>query len=175
MIYFLITIILDFVFSLFISSTYQDISIFFPVLFIASVPVLYHLLNNKKLFLFLLVIIGIIYDFLFSDIFLVNSYYFILYGLFVYSYYQNHYLGIINIILISILGVVCYDVFVFFILVLTKYSVFDINELYYKVSRSLFISFVYVVLSIIALKSRIFGHRKRRKRVKNNIFIHNMF
>ena len=63
----------------------------------------------------------------------------------------------------------------FFILVLTKYSVFDINELYYKVSRSLFISFVYVVLSIIALKSRIFGHRKRRKRVKNNIFIHNMF
>ena len=175
MIYIFITTILDFVLSLFISSTYQHINTFFPVLFISSVPIIYHVLKNKQLFIPLLVIVGIIYDLLFSDIFLVNSYYFILYSFFVYNYYQNHYSKIINIVLISILGVVVYDIYVFFILIFIKYSLFDINDLYYKIGKSLLINFIYVNLSMVLLKSRIFGFKKRRKRVKKNRLLHNIF
>ena len=175
MIYFFITIFLDFLFSTFISCVFQNINIFFPVVLVSSLPVIYILLKNEKLFFILIIITGIIYDILFSDVVLINSYFFILYGLFINNYYKKHNPKVLNILIISILGIVFYDSFIFFILILIKYSSFEINDLYYKIIRSILINTIYVLLSIILLKSRIFGYKKRRKRDLKRYLLHNIF
>lgn len=174
MIYFFITIFLDFFFSSFISLAYQNISIFFPVLLIGALPVVYVLLKNKKSFFILIVVTGIVYDTIFSDIFLINSYFFILYGLFIYSYYKKHDYRLLNMLLISVLGIVFYDVFIFFMLIFANYSNFVINDLYYKIIRSILINIIYVLLSILLLNSRIFGYKKRRKRKLKGYLFHNI-
>ena len=175
MIYYIISIILDFLLSSFISTTYQNINIFFPVLLVSSLPTFYIILKNKKLFFIIVLITGIIYDTIFSDIFLINSYCFILYSLFINVYYQKHNPKVLNVLLISILGIIFYDAFIFFILILTNYSSFKINDLYYKITRSILINLIYVVISMILLKSRIFGYKKRKKRGLKRNLLHNMF
>ena len=164
MIYLFITVFLDILLSSFISSAYQNINILFPLLFASAIPIIYQIIKNKKAFFILMIIISIIYDTLFSDIFLVNSYYFILYSLLINRFYQKHYPKVLNIILTSIIGIILYDIFIFFILILNNYSSFVINELYYKIIRSILINFLYVSISLIILKSRIFGHKKIRKK-----------
>ena len=164
MIYYFITIFLDFLLSTFISSTYQDLNMFFPLILVGSLPIVYVLLKNKKLFFVLVVISGIIFDTLFSDIFLINSYYFVLYGLFINNYYNKSDVKVLNILLISVLGCVFYDVFIFFLLIFINYSDFKINYLYYKIANSILINIIYVLLSLIFFKSRIFGYKRRKKR-----------
>lgn len=164
MIYFFITFILDILFGLFISVSYQNISILFPCVLVGSFPTFHSLVKNKKLFFVIIVIVGLIYDTLFSDIFLVNTYYFLLYGLFIYVFYRNHEPKLLNLLIISILGVCLYDVFIFFILLLTGYSVFEFSYLCYKIKNTFLINFIYFCFSFILLKSRIFGYKKRKKK-----------
>ena len=104
MIYLIITIFLDIISSVFISTTYQNINIMFPLVIVGSIPVFHNLVKNRKLFFIQIIVLGFIYDTLFSDIFLVNTYYFILYSLYIYIYYENHKPSIINIFLISIIS-----------------------------------------------------------------------
>ncbi len=164
MIYFFITFILDILLGLFISVSYQNISILFPCVLVGSFPVFYNLVKNKKLFFIIVIVVGLIYDMLFSDIFLVNTYYFLLFGFFIYVFYENYGIKLLNLLIISVLGVCFYDVFIFFILLLTGYSIFEISYLGYKIKNTFLINFVYFTFSIILLKSRIFGYKKRKKR-----------
>ena len=136
----------------------------FPLVIVGSIPIFYNLIKNKKIFFISIIVLGFIYDTLFSDILLVNTYYFILYSLFIYIYYENHKTSIINIFLISIIGTIFYDVFIFSVLILTKYSTFDITELYYKIENTIPFNLIYLTISIILLNSRIFPIKKRKKR-----------
>ena len=166
MIYLFISIILDIITSNIITTTYQNINYFFPMILVSSIPITYSLIKNKKIFLIILIILGLIYDLLYSDIFLINTYYFILYYLFLHVFYQNRKTNYFNIILISVLGFIIYDIYVFLILILLDYSYFEIEYLYYKIFHSFILNFLYVIISIIILKSRIFSYKKHRRKVK---------
>ena len=163
MIYLLITAFLDLFCSVFISHSYQNISIFFPSIFIGSFPLFYVVLRKERLFFISISVLGILYDLLFSDIFLVNTYCFLLYGLFVNLFFKEHKANYFSILVISIIGTCFYDVFVFFIIILNNYAVFNINELYYKIRNTFLISFFYSSLSIFVLKSRIYSLKKSKK------------
>ena len=165
MIYLIITIILDVLLSNIIPTTYQNITYLFPSILISSLPVLYLKINNKKLFIIILILIGIFYDLLYSDLSLINLYFFTIYGLIIYNYYKKRKENIINIIILSIIGVISYDIFIFFILVIGKYQNLVIDDLYYKIKNTLFINIIYILLSITTLKSRILTNNKRKKKV----------
>lgn len=162
MLYIIFTIFLDILLSLSISVGYQNINIFFPLLIVGSFPVFYHFIKNKYIFFISIFVIGLIYDLLFSEIFLLNTYYFLLYSFFIYVFYNNNTHSIINILLISIIGTIGYDVFIFFVLILINYSLFNIGDLVYKIERTILVNFVYTSLSILCLKSRIFDYKKRK-------------
>ena len=165
MIYLIITITLDVLLSNIIPTTYQNITYLFPSILISSLPVLYLKINNKKLFIIILILIGIFYDLLYSDLSLINLYFFTIYGLIIYNYYKKRKENIINIIILSIIGVISYDIFIFFILVIGKYQNLVIDDLYYKIKNTLFINIIYILLSITTLKSRILTNNKRKKKV----------
>lgn len=164
MIYLIISFFLDIIFSLSFPLAYQNISYFFPIILISSFTIGYSLIKNKKMFFCLVIIFGIIYDFLYSDIALLNLYYFSLYSLFIYIFYNNKNKSYFNIILISTLGIIFYDFYLFLILNLLNYSVLKIDYLYYKIVHSLFFNIIYILLSVLILKSRIFGYNNYRKK-----------
>lgn len=163
MIYFFITVCLDLFLSTFVSSTYQNISIYFPCVLIGIIPIIYHVFRSKRLFVIVMLILGTFYDLLFSDIFLVNTYYFLLCAVFSYFYFKGHKASFLNIFILSICFTCFYDIFVFFILILTNYSKFTIYELYYKIKNTILINFIYTALVLFLLKSRIFGYKKKKK------------
>ena len=164
MIYIIITTLIDITSSVLISTTYQNINIMFPLIIVGSFPIFYNIIKKKKFFFITITILGIIYDTLFSDVFLINTYYFILYSLFIHAFYQKHNQSIINIVLISVIGTTIYDIFIFFTLILIHYSYFKITDLYYKIENTILFNLIYLVLSIIVLNSRIFAIKKRKKR-----------
>lgn len=164
MIYLIISFFLDIIFSLSFPLAYQNISYFFPIILISSFTIGYSLIKNKKMFFCLVIVFGIIYDFLYSDIALLNLYYFSLYSLFIYIFYNNKNKSYFNIILISTLGIIFYDFYLFLILNLLNYSDLKIDYLYYKIVHSLFFNIIYILLSVLILKSRIFGYNNYRKK-----------
>ncbi len=155
MIYTLISFFLDTLLSLSINSAYQNINIFFPLIFVSSIPISYILIKSKKLFFITYIIFGILFDFLYSDIIFINLYYYLLTGLFCYIFYSNHKITYLNITLISILSFILYDVYIFLILILIGYSNFNISSFFYKISHSVIINISYIIISILILKSRI--------------------
>lgn len=164
MIYLLISLFLDLLLGNILNTTYQHLNYFFPLIFITSLTLSYILIKNYKIFFPTIILIGIIYDTLYSDIFLLNTYYFILSSLFLYIFYKNKSPSILNIILISTSIFLMYDIYIFFTLILLDYSVFKIDYLLYKLIRTFPLNFIYLIISVLILKSRIFGSKKKSLR-----------
>lgn len=163
MIYLLISIILDITASTLITSTYQNINYLFPQILVSSLTISYLLIKNKKLYFIIITLLGLIYDILYSDIFLINTYFFLLQGLFLQAFYKNKEQTPLNVSLISILTFIFYDIYIFFTLILLKEETFKITELYYKISHSLILNIIYITLSLVLLKSRIFTYKNKIK------------
>ena len=148
MIYLIISTIIDLLLSTNITNTYQNLNYFFPLILITSLPISYLLTKNKIIFFIAIIIIGIIYDLLYSDIPLINLYFLILLTLLTKIFYQNKKPTTLNITILTLIGVITYDLYLSLILILTKTQNITINDI------------IYLILSLIILKSRIFGSKK---------------
>lgn len=160
MIYLIISTIIDILLSTNITNTYKDINYFFPLILITSIPISYTLTKNKTIFLILIILIGIIYDLLYSDIILINVYFLVLQTLLINQYYKKNKPNIINIITLSTLGLITYDLYISLILILTKYQTITIKDIIYKETHSIIINIIYLTISLIVLKSRILRNKK---------------
>lgn len=160
MIYLIISTIIDLLLSTNITNTYQNLKYFFPLILITSLPISYLLTKNKIIFFIAIIIIGIIYDLLYSDIPLINLYFLILLTLLTKIFYQNKKPTTLNITILTLIGVITYDLYLSLILILTKTQNITINDIIYKETHSLILNIIYLILSLIILKSRIFGSKK---------------
>ena len=73
MIYFLISLFLDMLLSNILPNTYQNLTYFFPLILLTALPISYLLIRNNKIFFPLVILTGLLYDVLYSDIFLINT------------------------------------------------------------------------------------------------------
>ena len=160
MIYLIISTIIDLLLSTNITNTYQNLNYFFPLILITSLPISYLLTKNKIIFFIAIIIIGIIYDLLYSDIPLINLYFLILLTILTKIFYQNKKPTTLNITILTLIGVITYDLYLSLILILTKTQNITINDIIYKETHSLILNIIYLILSLIILKSRIFGSKK---------------
>lgn len=160
MIYLIISTIIDQLLSTNITNTYQKLNYFFPLILITSLPISYLLTKNKIIFFIAIIILGIIYDLLYSDIPLINLYFLILLTLIIKIFYQNKKPTTLNITILTLIGTITYDLYLSLILILTKSQNITINDIIYKETHSLILNIIYLMLSLIILKSRIFGSRK---------------
>ncbi len=160
MIYLIISTIIDLLLSTNITNIYQNLNYFFPLILITSLPISYLLTKNKIIFFIAIIIIGIIYDLLYSDILLINLYFLILLTFLTKIFYQNKKPTTLNITILTLIGVITYDLYLSLILILTKTQNITINDIIYKETHSLILNIIYLILSLIILKSRIFGSKK---------------
>jgi len=149
----LIIIFLDYLISYFIPSYFNELNLFFPMLTLTFL-VFYFKKNKTKNYLKTVFITGLIYDLLFSYIFLFNTLVFLLFGkillkidkLIRYNYVISLFMLIIFIFL--------YDLILFILVYISGYNVVTINDLIYKFSHSLILNIIFYFLITIIFNNK---------------------
>lgn len=147
-----ITFLIDFLISYFIPFNFNNLNYFYPMLLIVLIVYLYKKIDDKK-YLKLVLIIGIIYDLLYSYIFILNALIFLLFAKIIKKI--NKYIEINNIIsiILIIVFIFLYDLIIFCLVYLTKYNLVTFNDLLYKFSHSIILNISFYIILIIVLKN----------------------
>lgn len=155
-----ITFLIDFLISYFIPFNFNNLNYFYPMLLIVLIVYLYKKIDDKK-YLKLVLLIGIIYDLLYSYIFILNALIFLLFAKIIKKI--NKYIEINNIIsiILIIVFIFLYDLIIFCLVYLTKYNLVTFNDLLYKFSHSIILNISFYIILIIVLKNVKFNKIKK--------------
>lgn len=144
MIYLIVTLFLQIIFN----NLYMGIDGFIPMLFLVSIFFLFFIIS-KRIMIFIILIYGIIFDILYSNIFLLNTLLlFFVYFMF-FLYYKRYCLKISNFIFLSLL------LFYIYTVLACCFEIIKFNNIYIYI----IVNFLYFLISFIVLKSRIFGRK----------------
>ena len=158
----IIVILLDFLLSYFIPNYFNNLNYFYPML---TLTFLVYCYKKNKNYNKIIIITGLIYDLLFSYIFLFNTLIFLLFSkilkkidnLIRYNYLIS--------IIVLILFIFLYDLILFILVYISGYDNINFNDLIYKFSHSLILNITfYILLTIIFYNKKIiFGNNKIRR------------
>lgn len=146
----LLLIILDGIIIYFIPSYMNKLNYFYPMLTISFIPFLY---KEKNSYL-IIIILGIIYDLLYSNIFLYNAVIFLILSMINYriiKYFNN---SLILYVLLSLLNIVLYDSILFLLVIVSNYQSITINDLIYKITHSIILNIMSVFVLYFIFKKR---------------------
>ena len=101
------------------------------------------LLKKDKYYLFKCFGLGVLYDLVFTDLYIVDGIIYLLFGFII----KNIKVNIINNILISVLFIIFYQVLLFIIFNITKYQIYSINELLFIIPHYFIINIIYIIIS----------------------------
>ena len=135
----LITIVLDGLITYYYPSYFNHLNYFYPMLTVSLLSFV-SLINKRYLY----IIIGIIYDLLYSSIFLYNIIVFIIIvniDIKLSKYFKN---SLWLFILLSLLNILIYDLIGFIMVYLTNYQAITINDLIYKIDHSILLNILSV-------------------------------
>lgn len=158
MIYILIffVILLDYLLIYFIPSYFNNLYLFYPMLTLTLTVFLYKKVDNKN-YLKTVFLIGIIYDFLFSYIFLFNSLIFLMFAKLIKKIYKYLRCNLITQIILVICFIFIYDLFLFLLIRISNYNNVLFIDLVYKVKNSILLNITfYCFLYISSRKVKYF-------------------
>ncbi len=159
----LITIGLDYLITYFIPSYFNNLNLFYPMLTLTLIIFLYNKLDNKKYFQTIF-ITGLIYDFLFSYIFLFNSLVFLLFGKIIKKidkFIRCNFL--VNVILV-IVCIFLYDLILFFLVKISNYSIVSFHDLLYKFQNSILLNVIFLLLLNVIFKDKKLNKKNNSKK-----------
>ena len=146
----LLVIVIDGVISYILPSYFNKINYIYPMFTITLIPFLSR--NDNKKNIIYIFIIGLIYNLLYSNIFLFHPLVFIILSkidnLFLKIFKEN----IISYIMLAIINIVFYDSLYYLLIILTAYQVVSINDLLYKIKNSLPINIMSVFVYYFLVK-----------------------
>ncbi|MCI5702105.1 MAG: rod shape-determining protein MreD [Erysipelotrichaceae bacterium] len=150
----IITFLIDYLLSYFIPITFNNLNYFYPMLLIVLIVYLYNKIPRKK-YLKTILILGIIYDLLYSYIFLFNTLVFLLFTNIIKKIDKYLRINLLINIIIIILFIFIYDLILFCLIYLTKYNTITFNNLLYKFSHSIILNISYYFLLNIIVNKKI--------------------
>lgn len=149
--YVIISFILDSLISNLISFNLVDPSHFKTIYSIVSLVIIYNYFDNKKKYLSILVILGILFDIVYTNTFILNIVVFLI------IYIILSYLDFIiptNLITINIKSIVCifsYYILTYIILLLSNYNNYNIKLLGLILIRSIIMTIIYTTISYLIM------------------------
>ena len=150
-IYIIVSFLLDGIISNLIPFSITDPSYFKTIYTVVSLVIMYNYFDNKKKYLIILIILGLLFDIVYTNTFLVNVIIFItLYIILIKIDYQIP----TNIITINIKSIICisfYHILTYIILLLSHYSSYNINFLLLIIVRSIIMTIIYTSISYLIL------------------------
>lgn len=149
----ILTIILDGYITYIYPSYFNNITYLYPML---TLSLIVSISSNKDAYLKYSLIIGFIYDLLYSTIFLYNTLIFLMLAKINKKILNSIRESFIIRIILLILNIIIYDSISFLIVYLTKYNDVTFLSLFYKISHSLILNILSLfVISFILKKYRI--------------------
>lgn len=146
----IIIIILDGIITYFIPSYFNKLNLFYPMLTVTLIPFLFTInLKNYYHFVFLM---GIIYDLLYSNIFLYNALLFLLLSKIdskMIKYFKNNLFFYLT---VAIINIFLYDVISFLLIIITNYQIVTIHDLLYKLKSSIILNLLSVFVFFFLFK-----------------------
>lgn len=143
---FIISFVLEGIASLYLPFLINDLNIYYPSFVLIAIIVLYPIFKNRKkinLFYISILFIGMFYDLVYTDTFLVHSFLFFISGIVVAKYYSRLGYNDYNFLLLCILVITIYNVVFYLLLVLFTDIPFQIYTLLYKLIHSYFLNLFY--------------------------------
>ncbi len=151
-IYLILSFLLEGISSLYISYNLINPSIFMTLYVVVGLVVIYPYFINKKKYIYLVIIFGVLFDIIYTNTLLINLVIFILIYLF------NRLLDEVlpdNIFIINIksyLAVILYYTLTYVIMILTDYASYPISMLFRVYYSNIIMSIIYTTISYIVLR-----------------------
>ena len=151
-IYTIISFLLDGLLSNYISTFMLNPSYLRTIYSIISLVIIFNYFENKNKYLFILIILGILFDIVYTNTFLLNIILFTLIYLFlnIIDYYLPNNIFTINIK--SVISIFIYHIFSYLILLLTHYNNYTFNLLLLILKRSIIMTIIYTTISYLVIK-----------------------
>ena len=151
----LLIVLLDGIIIYFIPSFFNKINYLYPMLTITLIP---FIVKDKKR-IWLVILLGFIYDLLYTNIFLYNTIIFLLLGILnnkIINYFNS---SMFPYILLTILNIIMYDSITFLLVIITNYQDITINDLLYKIKHSLLLNIMSVFIYFFLFNKKLYKHK----------------
>lgn len=149
----IISLILDGLLTNYLPFMINDLSLFTPLLTLVTIFIIYPYFRKKeKKYFIMLLIIGLLYDLLYTNLIFFNAIMFLGIGYISKIIYKNYEINYFNLILYTVLLVVIYEsvtALIFFIFNLVPIT---IPKVVYKITHSLLLNIIYAEIIYIILK-----------------------
>ena len=152
-----VVILLDGIIVYYIPGYFNSINLFYPMLTISLIPFLYS--NNSKKYHQLCFILGIIYDLLYSNIFLYHGLMFLLLSKINFKVMKQFNNNLFLYILLAIINIIFYDTCFYLLITLTNYQIVDLASLLYKIKNSLLLNIMSVFIYYFWFKKTFLSHK----------------
>lgn len=161
-IYLIISFLLDSIISLYIPASISTLSTFKTIYTIISLVVIYNYFENSQKYFILSIIMGLLFDIVYTNTFLLNivlfiTIYFLLTEL---DYIMPNNLLTINIKALS--AIYTYHIITYIILLLTHYNSYTFSILLNILMKSTIMTIIYTTISYLLIK-KIYWHHFDRK------------
>ena len=153
----LIVLILDGIIVYYNNYYFNNLNIFYPMLTISLIPFLFD--NNQKEYYKICFIIGIIYDLLYSNIFLYNGFLFLLLSKIdvkIMKYLKNN---LFLYMMLVIINIIFYDTISFLLIKVTNYQIVTFSDLIYKIENSLLLNIMSSFVFFFLVKKKMGYHK----------------
>ena len=157
-IFLFISIIFDYLYTFFIPSFFNNLNYFYPMFTLTYLVFIYNKIKIKK-YLKIVIISSIIYDLLFSYLFLFHTILFYIYYKIINKINKYIEINIILKLIILILFIFIYDGILFLLIYISKYNIVNFNNLIFKFSHSIIINimfyiWLFIIFQNISLKKK---------------------
>ena len=163
-IYTIISFLLDGLISNYTAINLVDPSYLRTIYTIISLVIIYHYFDNQKKYLYILLILGLLFDIVYTNTFILNTTIFFI----IYLILQKlDYLlpnNLLTINLKSLIAITTYHVLTYIILLLVNYNSYNLKLLFIILSRSIIMTIIYTTISYFIIK-KIFS-KKYDKKIK---------
>lgn len=153
--------ILIIIFSLFLdfllsNINYSLLSYFYPMLTITTIVYLSNLYTNpnRRNYYLLVFLTSIIYDSIFVGNLLITVSSFMIVAILNMFLKRHLRSNLFNNILMLILSIILYEVFILLLLFVVGYKSFEFSMLLYKITHSLLLNTIYIVIMFLVLKPK---------------------
>lgn len=149
----IISILLDGILTNYLPYLVNDLSLFTPLLTVVSIFIIYPLNRKKeKDFFIKIFIIGIIYDFLYTNLLFLNGLLFVLIAYISKIIYKNLEISYLKLILYTIIIVIVYETTYAGILLIYRVVPITLYKLFYKISHTLILNIIYTEILYFIIK-----------------------
>lgn len=157
--YVIISFLLDGLLSNYTGFSLVDPGWFKTIYSIISLVIIFNYFDNKKKYLSILVVLGIFFDIVYTNTFILNIVVFLL----IYLALSNlDYMMPTNIITINIKSIVCistYHIITYIILLLSNYNDYSIKLLFLILLKSLIMTIIYTTISYLLI-NKIYDNKR---------------